>query len=552
MIKSKNMLKRSTYTIFALIISIFICLSSSFSMFDYQPNVASFSMGGCLSSTFIQPSDVGINPALIAFTEYNTLETSFSRLHWGLDYGEMASGFLGYAVPIGVFGTVGINTRADFEGLMTDFISTVYYGNSFIYPGRVGLGVGFDYYTRFVRSNEFTRRDPSFNDGTIRLTMAVNSGLIVKPADNLLFGLSVFNLNRPKLSYGGDGRLPLKARADIGVYLGAFRPSASVGYIRHWVGGYSEFLYKLGFEVGLLNDCLQVRAGYDMNRFSSGVGINLERGFNLIFDYAFQIPLGEKAIDNKIGTHRVGLTFAFGDRDYKFKERSKRNTFLFKFNDVIVKEVVVRTKSEHYEDEINLSACGEISDEARMMSMVSGGEEVRYGTATIESNLKANDIAEMKVACKVDRSWFDELNVSHDAVRFHLLSDRGEFLYDCKPTLAYIGDRYYCYESEVDKAGTIVVVVLPREMREGERKLTEKIEEIEMLIDEVVEEEREREAGEYPKRHIVVKGECLFIIAGFEYHDPFKWRRIYEANMDKIMHPHWIYPGQEFIIPAPE
>ncbi|OQX90187.1 MAG: hypothetical protein B6D57_04410, partial [Candidatus Coatesbacteria bacterium 4484_99] len=99
---------------------------------------------------------------------------------------------------------------------------------------------------------------------------------------------------------------------------------------------------------------------------------------------------------------------------------------------------------------------------------------------------------------------------------------------------------------------TIVVVVLPREMREGERKLTEKIEEIERLIDEVVEEEREREAGEYPKRHIVVKGECLFIIAGFEYHDPFKWRRIYEANMDKIMHPHWIYPGQEFIIPAPE
>jgi len=51
--------------------------------------------------------------------------------------------------------------------------------------------------------------------------------------------------------------------------------------------------------------------------------------------------------------------------------------------------------------------------------------------------------------------------------------------------------------------------------------------------------------------HVVVKGECLFFIAGYReyYGDPFKWRLIYEANKDRIANPHWIYPGQEFYIP---
>lgn len=51
------------------------------------------------------------------------------------------------------------------------------------------------------------------------------------------------------------------------------------------------------------------------------------------------------------------------------------------------------------------------------------------------------------------------------------------------------------------------------------------------------------------KVHVVVKGDCLWDLAGYYYNNPFIWRNIYNANMDKIKDPHWIYPGQEFIIP---
>jgi hypothetical protein len=51
------------------------------------------------------------------------------------------------------------------------------------------------------------------------------------------------------------------------------------------------------------------------------------------------------------------------------------------------------------------------------------------------------------------------------------------------------------------------------------------------------------------KKHTVVKGDCLWDIAGFYYNDPFLWPVIYEANKDSIADPHWIYPGEIFVIP---
>jgi nucleoid-associated protein YgaU len=42
--------------------------------------------------------------------------------------------------------------------------------------------------------------------------------------------------------------------------------------------------------------------------------------------------------------------------------------------------------------------------------------------------------------------------------------------------------------------------------------------------------------------YVVVKGDSLSKIAGREYGDPQKWRRIYDANRDLIKDPDLIYP----------
>lgn len=52
--------------------------------------------------------------------------------------------------------------------------------------------------------------------------------------------------------------------------------------------------------------------------------------------------------------------------------------------------------------------------------------------------------------------------------------------------------------------------------------------------------------------YTVKSGDTLSAIAKREYGDANQWRRIYDANRDKIDNPDLIHPGQELKLPARE
>lgn len=62
-----------------------------------------------------------------------------------------------------------------------------------------------------------------------------------------------------------------------------------------------------------------------------------------------------------------------------------------------------------------------------------------------------------------------------------------------------------------------------------------------------------KDEGKPAERTYTVKsGDSLSAIAEREYGDAGAWRRIYDANRDKIDDPDMIHPGQELTIPTAE
>jgi len=52
-----------------------------------------------------------------------------------------------------------------------------------------------------------------------------------------------------------------------------------------------------------------------------------------------------------------------------------------------------------------------------------------------------------------------------------------------------------------------------------------------------------------PHSHLVKRGDTLWHIARAHYGSGIRYTKIFENNRDQIRDPHWIYPGQRFVLP---
>ncbi len=97
------------------------------------------------------------------------------------------------------------------------------------------------------------------------------------------------------------------------------------------------------------------------------------------------------------------------------------------------------------------------------------------------------------------------------------------------------GENYLLSKKEADRAAQLAL----------------KAKEAAIKVQKELARKREEERLARPTTHIVLKGECLWIISSYPqiYGNPFMWPLIYWANRAQIHDPDLIYPGQAFTIP---
>ncbi|MEW6088902.1 MAG: LysM peptidoglycan-binding domain-containing protein [bacterium] len=98
-------------------------------------------------------------------------------------------------------------------------------------------------------------------------------------------------------------------------------------------------------------------------------------------------------------------------------------------------------------------------------------------------------------------------------------------------------DEYANIQDEIEQ--------LKRDISSAEQDIYSKTDELKTVEEEI------RKLKEKPAKYKVIKGDCLWNISKMEkiYGDPYKWKKIYWANRDKIKNPDLIYPDQIFDIP---
>ncbi|MBN2012383.1 type IX secretion system membrane protein PorP/SprF [candidate division KSB1 bacterium] len=143
--------------------------------------------------------------------------------------------------------------------------------------------------------------DPLFANGVQSLAHSVGVGLLFQPRYDLRIGVGMSNLTEPNLSLvGGDARLPYRLDVGISYMRGSFAAGITL-LDQETLGGMLD--YKI-------NDRGILRFGYTSDGIEFEGRLSVADRMQMFYTYDY--PTNEFQ-DFSIGSHQVGLVFAFGD-----------------------------------------------------------------------------------------------------------------------------------------------------------------------------------------------------------------------------------------------
>lgn len=274
-------------------------------LLNYGMSPRTIAMGKTFTGLADDQEAVYYNPAGLAQLLSHNIKTSYVDL-WG-----MRLGYLGYALPTRLYGTIGVGligtyaNNIDSEDENGNNTGAYKYNQNcliFSYANQPAKFIGLGLNMKFVSSK-------IAQYGAVG--MGGDAGLLLFPRSNLTFGLVVQNILGPKLThYLLTDEYPITLRGGTAMRLYNGRAIIALDVVKN-VLDYTSVEPHVGLEFVPVYPFLTFRAGLDRNTVNAGIGLRKNwGGLNLGIDYAIEFHYASSYFLPY--RHKVGLVADFG------------------------------------------------------------------------------------------------------------------------------------------------------------------------------------------------------------------------------------------------
>ena len=256
------------------------------------------------------------NVAGIASFQYMSFTASFNKLFAGISGDNIGMGHLSLVSQYRTLFGYGLSWRYLFSNVYSEHHIKLGLAHRFgwkkkgffgKHPFSIGAalridGVGYNLDNatppdqNMITSGEGVdpRNDPVFASGTSKWGFSVDAGVLWRFSPKISIGAAAYNLLQPNLALNTgeeNGKLPMQLRFGIG-----FSPNKNMliaGDVRYYQEGGNVITPHIGIEQWFYKHMFGIRAGYDVDELTLGIGWRLKRHWSFGFDYALVYPLNE-------------------------------------------------------------------------------------------------------------------------------------------------------------------------------------------------------------------------------------------------------------------
>jgi hypothetical protein len=300
-------------------------------------------MGNAFTAVADDAYAIYYNPAGLNNIKYPEFASTYGKMLMGLDdKSNLGNSFLAYTHPLegDVFndffgskkiGTLGIAWQ-EFKLNRLYKENALYISYAHMIAEKFGFGINIKNLRREFGSDQYTEnaidqngnalgsKDPLFNNGKSKSAMGIDMGAQASLGrnDDYAFGLALININQPDLALGDSAdRLPLTIK--FGFQYKNPIVNFSMDYVRKKsLQTITDNVFSAGVEKWMETASIGnfgLRSGFGLGTrnfrsLSCGASYRIHA---IQFDYGFVMPLA--GIENTMGSHRVSMSFRFGDMD---------------------------------------------------------------------------------------------------------------------------------------------------------------------------------------------------------------------------------------------